>query len=249
MPTEEESQHVDTSELESSDESSSASGSSEAEEEEEEENYEEEEEKAAARHARAVASTHSLNRTTRKAVEREILAATREATKKTREVVRSAARATGHKSLSGIRGALDAQPKQKARTEQLAKEVGRLKADRTKGKVDAMIARAVKQGRVTPAEKESLRSMGMRDPKWLRANLHARPKLVRVTDDNEAFVPREGTDGAPTAGMGMPTNAEQERMRAKMLQTMTPEQQEQFLANSEKLAKRNAKSSNGAPRI
>ena len=196
--------------------SKSSSSSSEEEEEEEEEKKEAEEEKAAAKSA-AKALAHATSGHARRDI---VAAAIAEVTAPLRAVAKAAARATGRKSLSSIAGALAAMPKQREATAALRKEVDALKSDKLRAKVDGKLAKAERQGKITAAQRDSLRAQGMKDPKWLKGHLATLPKQAAVR--TEGFVPLE------KAGKGAPQDADQQKIRAAMTANMSPEERGEF---------------------
>ena len=100
---------------------------------------------------------------------------------------------TGKSSVSACLGALQALKSQVKASTTLSKEVAAIKAERRAERVDSALAKAKKQGKVTPGQVASLRKQGLKDEEWLLSYLDELPKAVRSTD--EMFTPREGTDG------------------------------------------------------
>ena len=93
-------------------------------------------------------------------------------------LLRVAAEATGETDIEAICGALSAMKGQHAA---LMADVAKIKADARKTKVLAMVDTAIKQGRVSRAEKASLIEAGMKSPKWLAANISKRPAQYRTS--------------------------------------------------------------------
>ena len=216
--------------------SSSSSESEEEEEEEEEEAKEEEKEKAAAKIA-AKSLAHATSGTERRRI---VAAAIKEIVGPLRAVAKAAAKATGRKSLSSIAGALAAMPKQREATGALRKEIDALKADKVRAKVDARLDKALRAGKIVPAQKEALRSQGMKDPKWLKGYLATLPKQVHATGGG--FVPRSDAKGGAVI-----ENADQEKIRAAATAHMTDAERAEF---DKTRAELDAKlHTNGAPRI
>ena len=215
--------------------SKSSSSSSEEEEEEEEEKKEAEEEKAVARGA-AKSLAHAADSKARRRIVADAIAT---ATKPLRAVVKAAAKATGRKSLGGIAGALAAMPKQREEMATLRKEVGALKNDKLRAKVEAKLDKAQAAGKISKAQRESLSAQGMKDYAWLKGHLATLPKIVRSSA--EAFVPRDGTDGA-----GAPSNKEQQAMLDAATLGMSEAERKAF----DEARKATAARTNGtAPRI
>lgn len=78
---------------------------------------------------------------------------------------------TGKENIGEVFGALDAMGirlKSAAKTE---KRVAKLELINTKTKVNALLAKAKDDGRVSPAQVQALREQGMKDPSWLKGYL------------------------------------------------------------------------------
>lgn len=166
---------------EASSDGGSSTGGSKSESESEEE---EEEEKAAAKAFTAGgAGLHTPSRMLRLA----------------KEVVEKATGARP-KSIRETMGALDAIGQRLAKTATLENRLAKLEGERTADKVDAMLAKAQGEGRITKAQVPSLRAQGLKDRAALKGFLAASPKAYRTTAEGDAFVPRMDADGNPVGG-------------------------------------------------
>lgn len=100
---------------------------------------------------------------------------------------------TDSKTVSEAKGKLLSWKDSAGKFEALSKENAELKAKTRKSDVDALLAKAQADGRVVPAEVESLSKMGMSDFEQLSSYLAVKPKVVVIAPD-------DGKGGAKPAG-------------------------------------------------
>jgi hypothetical protein len=177
----------------------------EEDEDEEEEEDEKEEEDEEAR-SKALASARSVLRAVKRTGSKAALASARSNLASVKRAIRPKAlgdfrtlravcqRVTGQRSVSGILGALEALASTAKSTEKLSADVSKLKADKRRSRVDAMLAEARREQKITAPEMKSLRAQGLNDPKWLRGHLAILPKKVRSLEDG-GLVGRTTTGG------------------------------------------------------
>jgi hypothetical protein len=163
-----------------------------ADEDEDEEEDEDEDEKA---RASALSSARSLLKLARKGGDKSLAAAAKaslrslksamkpKALERYRALRAACSRVTGKKSTRAIVGALDALAATAKSTEKLSADVSRIKAANRRTKVDAALAEAKRDGKVTKAEIAALRTQGLKDPKWLKGYLSLLPKKVRGLEE------------------------------------------------------------------
>lgn len=98
------------------------------------------------------------------------------------ELFRAACALTGETNVSRVIGALSGIKVKVDRADKLHADVSKLKSTQRRADVDAMLAKASRDGKVSPAATASLRAQGLKDPKWLKGHLAALPKNVRTPD-------------------------------------------------------------------
>lgn len=103
---------------------------------------------------------------------------------------------TGKSDVREIMGSLEALGDRIKSSDQNAKDIASLKKAALREKVQAMLLKAKKDGKVTPAQMAHLRAQGVKDPKWLRGYLETLPKAVR--NNEEAFSPDYGNESGPS---------------------------------------------------
>lgn len=206
-------------------------------EEEEEESYEEEEEEEAAkqdeeeaRKCATFAGSGISDASTRKKVRRAVHAAVVDTRSKMRAamapVMKAARRATGQRNTKAIVGALQAMPARLKSADKVVAKVEKLEADNRRTRVNSMLDKAKRQGKVTPAEMSSLREQGLKDPQWLKGHLAVKGRV----SGSKGLVPREGTDGR-----GAPSSEDQRKMRDAAMANMSAEERaifEKHMSNS-----------------
>ena len=116
-----------------------------------------------------------------------------------------ASKATGKKNIREIFGALDGMSARLSRSTQVEKRLEKIEKRDRKADVKAMLDKAQKDGRVTPAQARGLLDQGMKDPKWLKGYLSSQPKIMRDLD-----VP--DTDALPSSVETMSLSRDQEKM-------------------------------------
>lgn len=142
-------------------------------------------------------------------------------------LAREARKATAQTSVSGAMGALSGFRSAAKAQERLAAKVENVAREQRETKINGYLAAALKDGKITRAEVQSLKAKGMDDPQWLKGHLAILPKKVRTKDDGP-IVPREGTDGAAAAG-GL--GSEQMKIVETLTATMSPEAKAKFMAS------------------
>lgn len=101
---------------------------------------------------------------------------------------------TGKSNVREVLGALSAMGSKLAGAEKLRERVTRLESENKRATVGGMLAKAKKEGRITPAEARELEKQGLKDPKWLKGYLATLDKKrVRTTDEG-------GLEGAGSVG-------------------------------------------------
>ena len=85
--------------------------------------------------------------------------------------------------------------------DKLRGRVVKLENEARSARVDGMLAKARREGRVTKPQIASLRTQGMRDPKWLRLHLATLPKLVTTLEDGAARVSPQALASDPLASL------------------------------------------------
>ncbi len=112
---------------------------------------------------------------------------------------------TGKSDINEIFGALEGMKASKAAAKSNDKRLAKLEADGIATRVDAMLSRATKDGKVTPATVASLREQGIKDEGWLKGYLSALPKVVKSEAQPDL--------GAPSQTLGAQgLNADQQKM-------------------------------------
>jgi hypothetical protein len=112
---------------------------------------------------------------------------------------------TGKSDINEIFGALEGMKASKAAAKSNDKRLAKLEADGIATRVDTMLSRATKDGRVTPATVASLREQGIKDEGWLKGYLSALPKVVKSEAQPDL--------GAPSQTLGAQgLNADQQKM-------------------------------------
>lgn len=151
---------------------------------------------------------------------------------------------TGQKGVKETFGALDAMGVRMKAAEKLESRLNRLEGENKRGKVDSMLKTAKREGRVTPAQYESLRAQGMKDIKWLKGYLATLPKQVRNSD--EAILPHADAAGNVVGGL----TSEQQKIMMAASQNLTPAERAAGIDPAKFAAKvhetHNRKASNGA---
>ena len=109
-------------------------------------------------------------------------------------IANAAMKATGHKTLSGVAGALSGFKAMQLEQIRMSKQLAKLEGAARAAAVDAMLAGAS----IPPSTRSSLRAQGLKDPTWLKGYLSKAPKVVRETD--EALLP---VAGGPVSAAGV----------------------------------------------
>jgi phage I-like protein len=113
-----------------------------------------------------------------------------------REVLDAVKRATGKSNVREAMGAIQALGEQRAAVEKMGRELALLKRERLAGRVSLMIKTARKEGKVSPAEVETLSKLGMRDPRMLKGLLDVRVQQVPTREQSATpNATRTSTDG------------------------------------------------------
>lgn len=141
-------------------------------------------------------------------------------------LLREAMKATGQGGASATMGALSGLRATIRAQEKTAERVGKLETESRETRVNNMLAKAARAGKVTRAEVTSLKAQGMKDPAWLKGHLAILPAKVRTTEDGP-LVPREGADGTTALGALTP---DQENILKKLTGGMKPEEEAAFRA-------------------
>lgn len=125
-----------------------------------------------------------------------------------------AQRITGKHGVHEVFGALDAIGVRLQAAEKVEKRVERIEVRHRREKVDGMLMKARREGKITRDAVESLRTKGMSDPRWLKAHLGALPKRVRTLDE------------AALEGVTIGGSSEGDERRGKHLdaQSLSPDQ-------------------------
>lgn len=141
---------------------------------------------------------------------------------------------TGKTNRSEVLGVLAGMPKLKETNDRLA----RVEHSNRLTRVKSMLAKAKEEGRVRPGEHyKSLKAMGLKDVKWLRAHLETLPAMV-TTDEDEGFTPNLSPEqmsflnrtGGIVPNMD-PQNEQQKKIAAQLGMGNTPA----FRTEAEKL--------------
>lgn len=159
---EEEESEDEESEEEESDEESEDEDAEEDEEEEESEEEEKSSKKSKSKKAKALASASSFSL---KTVDR---------------LYKLAARATGKSDVREIFGALEGMTTRLSHSTKVETRLAKIEGENRKSRVKSMLDRAMKDGKITPAQSRGLEPQGMKDPKWLKGYLSSQPKDTRL---------------------------------------------------------------------
>ncbi|MGZ3423132.1 MAG: phage protease [Polyangiales bacterium] len=124
-------------------------------------------------------------------------------------IAAAAAAATGKTDAGEIVGALTALSKTRATNVSLSKRLAQLERKLQKTEVEALVTRAIKTGRLTPAEREWALDYGMESIAKLRGYLDVTPKRA-VMAGSEPREPR-GAGNTNNNGGGMVTLSDTER--------------------------------------
>jgi hypothetical protein len=117
---------------------------------------------------------------------------------------------TGTKNLSEALGAMEGIKSQIADARKLAARVGKLESTTRADKVNASLQAAAREGRITRASMASLRTQGMKDPKWLKGYLASLPKKLHTVDD--PALPKQNADGsAASPALDLASMSKEER--------------------------------------
>lgn len=111
---------------------------------------------------------------------------------------RLAAQVTGKTDIEEVFGALSGIQARVKHVAKLETRVAKIEGEAKTARVAAMVNTAIKEGRATPAQRESLKTMGAVSTKSLAAFLEAQPPRVRTTDDGPLLAAING-EGAPSA--------------------------------------------------
>jgi hypothetical protein len=101
---------------------------------------------------------------------------------------------TGSKNLSEAIGAMAGIKSRLANASKLEARVGKLESTTRADKVSGILATAAREGKITRASMASLRTQGMKDPKWLKGYLASLPKKLHTVDD--PTLPKQNADGS-----------------------------------------------------
>jgi signal peptide peptidase SppA len=101
---------------------------------------------------------------------------------------------TGTKNLSEAIGAMAGIKSRLANASKLEARVGKLESTTRADKVNGILATAAREGKITRASMASLRTQGMKDPKWLKGYLASLPKKLHTVDD--PTLPKQNADGS-----------------------------------------------------
>lgn len=95
---------------------------------------------------------------------------------------------TGQKSLSAVFGAIAAMIDNKKDEGKAAAKLAKLESESMLNKVESMLNKAKKEGRIAPSQIKSLTAQGIKDIKWLKGYLASAPKLVRTMEDGDQSI-------------------------------------------------------------
>lgn len=154
-----------------------------------------------------------------------------------RYLLRLAKQVTGQRSIKATFGALAGIGQRLAATEKLEKRLAKLETERRAEKVDAMLAAAESEGKITKAQVQGLREKGVQDRAFLKGFLASLPKAFRTT--GEAFVPRADADGNPIGGV----SSDEQKILASMVAGKSKEEADALTASFRDRLKTNGKSS------
>ncbi len=125
-------------------------------------------------------------------------------------IVAAASAATGKTDAAEIVGALTALSKTNARNVSLSKRVAQLERKLQRTEVESLVSRAIKTGRLTPAEREWAIEYGMDSVAKLRGYLDVTPKRA-VIAGADVHEPRGAGAGAPRSVPGFVALSDVER--------------------------------------
>lgn len=138
-----------------------------------------------------------------------------------KELVAMVSKLTGAKSISEMMGAIEGMAANKGNSKDMAARLAKMEHDKKRDTVKALIATARAEGRIGAKEMASLETAGMRDPKWLKAHLSERTKLVHTIDE----APLTGDTG--NAGKAFDTQAMDPKTR-KMIEGFAAASKQSF---------------------
>lgn len=98
-------------------------------------------------------------------------------------LVAAALEVTGKSDPREAIGALRGMKMASDRLGVVEKQIGELRRDKRREKVRSLVEAAIKDGRLTPAQRDAYTRIGMRDTKELKGLLDTMPKRVRMDDD------------------------------------------------------------------
>lgn len=129
---------------------------------------------------------------------------------------------TGQKGVDAVFGALSAIQKDRKEAPKLAARLAKLEGARTADKVDAMLKRAAREGKITTPEAQSLRAQGLKSPQWLKGHLAVKTARVHTLDEG-GELPSEAARSALNAspGGGILASLTREQIRMVEMQAMT----------------------------
>lgn len=107
----------------------------------------------------------------------------------------AASKATNQKDFAKIVGALEGMGARKTKLSGTEKRLAKLETQLAGERVDKLLATAISEGRVLPAQKASLREVGVKEGvKWLKGFLSMQPKSLVRTSKDGAIVPKRIPD-------------------------------------------------------
>lgn len=143
-------------------------------------------------------------------------------------LLRAVKKATGAKTLKGAFGALASMGERIAKVEKTEKRIAALEAENTASKVEKLITRAKKDGKIVgKAHEDDMRAQGVaQGPAWLEGRIANMPRVAQTTETG-GFVAAEGN----TNGTAGALSKDQEKMVAAFTAGMSAEQKTAFLAS------------------
>lgn len=230
------------------------------EEDEEEEDDEEEDEEEARVRDSALASARSVLRGAKRSGDRKAIQIAKAHLASVKSLAKAhaavsgrygklrahASKVTGKRGTSAIMGALDALKATAKNTEKLAGDVGKIRAHQRRERVDAMLDKARREGRVSKAQIPALRTQGIANPKWLKGYLGVLPK-VRTLDEGALEGASKGGEVGSASAKALSELSGEQRKAIETMATDAGKSAEDFFAEMQKRSA-HAASQNGVTR-